>query len=161
MNKAYVYRQAILAVNPGAVNLSGLGRDMGDFLWLAEHELDEVDDKVRESIDIINRAVDIAWTEKSSTQYVNTHPMVQQYVVRLSNMAFVTEEMRRVASHPTIRLVVDQMRQLTGAMMPDDLLYLERWSEAYDACVEYVKEAERKRKEGLQALAEDSFEEFN
>ena len=136
MDKAYVYRQAILAVNPGAVNLSGLARDLGNFLWLAEEELDERDDTVRESMDIVNRAVDIAWTEKHSSLHINTHPMVQQYVVRLSNMAFVTEDMRRVASHPTIRLVVDQMRQLSGAMMPDDPLYLERWSEAYDLCIE-------------------------
>ena len=139
MDKAYYYRQAILAVNPGACNLSGLARSLPNMLAVAEEELDEADFTVRETVDEINRAVDIAWEEKRSSLHVNTHPMVQHYVVRLNNMAFVTRDMRRVASHPIIRLVVDQMRQLSGAMTPDEPLYTTRWREAYDRCVKLGK----------------------
>jgi hypothetical protein len=105
-------------------------------LAVAEEELDEIDNTVRGVVDEINRAVDIAWEEKRSSLHVNTHPMVREYVVRLSNMAFVTEDMRQVAHHPIIRLVVDQMRQLSGANIPDEQHYMTRWSEAYDICEE-------------------------
>ena len=139
MDKAYYYRQAIFAVNPGACNLSGLARSLGNFLAVAEEELNEVDNIVRETVDKINRAVDIAWEEKRSSLHVNTHPMVRHYVVRLNNMAFVTEDMRQVANHPIIRLVSDQMRQLSGAVTPDEALYTTRWGEAYDRCEELGK----------------------
>ena len=134
MDRAYYYRQAIFAVDPGACNLSGLARSLPDMLAVAEEELDEVDDVVRTTVDVINRAVDIAWEEKHSSLHVTTHPLVAEYVGKLNRMAFVTEDMRRVASHPIIRLMTDQMRQLSGAPSPDEPLYTERWGEAYDTC---------------------------
>ena len=136
MDIAYYYRQAIFAVDPGACNLSGLARSLPDMLAYAEKDLDEVDDLVREVVDEINRAVDIAWEEKRSSLHVNMHPIVRKYVTVLNDMAYRTDRMGQVANHPIIRLVSDQMRQLSGAAISNEPLYTERWSEAYDICKE-------------------------
>ena len=136
MDRAYYYRQAIYAVDPGACNLSGLARSLPDMLAVAESEVGEVDDVVREIVDEINRWVDIAWEEKRSSLHVNTHPGIRESVGKLNRMAFVTEDMRQVASHPIIRLVSDQMRQLSQELTPDEVHYTTRWGEAYDICEE-------------------------
>ncbi len=140
MDIAYYYRQAVFAVDPGACNLSGLARSLPEMLGHIEKELNEVDNEVREVVDEINRAVDIAWEEKRSSLHVNTHLLVAEYVDKLNRMAFVTEDMRRVAFHPIIRLMTDQMRQLSGTPTPDESLYTERWGEAYDLCKEKGQE---------------------
>ena len=136
MDMARHYRMAILAVDPGACNLSGLANDLPRMLDDIQEELGEIDPELINEIDQLLFAISDAWKVKRSTRYVNTHPYIKASVQRLAGWAFETQYMRRVPSHPVMRLMIDQMRQLAEVPTPDEPLYTERWGEAYDMCKE-------------------------
>ena len=134
----YHYRMAIAAVDPGAVNISGLAHSLGDWIGLIEADVNEWDRDVEGVIFDIKVMCQQAWNQGGTgTRDVNTNKHVVEHVGRLAGYAFNTDEMRRVACHPIIRLVVSQMAQLSGVFI-DDPHYLDRWRDAYDAAKEMV-----------------------
>lgn len=136
----YHYRNAIAAVDPGAVNVSGLAHWLVNALLDIEEELEEEDEAVTATmLDLRNACLG---SNANNTYDRNTDGNVVAHVEALANMAFITKDMCRVASHPIIRLVVSQMAQLSGVLI-EDPLYLERWREAYDEAKEVVEQAER------------------
>ena len=123
-------------VSGSAINLSGIANDLCTWLPDIEEELEEHDEELATEVEQLLFAIKDAWKVKRSTAYVNTHPYIKASVQRLSNWAFETEHLRRVPSHPIMRLMIDAMRSLAGVPMPDDPLYLDRWGEADDICKE-------------------------
>ena len=133
MLEAYHYRMAIASVDPGAVNISGLAHSLVDWLPDIEEELNEQDALV--STILLDLQSACLASNANNTYGRNTDGLVVACVKVLAGLAFVTEDMRRVASHPIIRLVVSQMAQLAGVII-DDPYYLARWGEAYDIALE-------------------------
>lgn len=132
----YHYRNAIASVDPGAVNVSGLAASLCDWIGLIEADLNEWDRMVEGVLFDIRYTCQEAWDMGNAwTSKVNTNRRVVEHVTTLVTYAYYTDNLRRVASHPIIRLVVSQMAQLAGIII-DDPLYLERWSEAYDIAQE-------------------------
>ena len=134
----YHYRMAIAAVNPGAVNVSGLAHSLGDWIGLIEADINEWDRDVEGVIFDIKIMCQQAWNKGGTgTGDVNTNQHVAEHVERLTMFAFDSGKMRRVACHPIIRLIVSQMAQLAGVIV-EDPLYLIRWSDAYEKAKEMV-----------------------
>ena len=132
----YHYRSAIAAVDPGAVNVSGLAHSLCDWIGLIEADLNEWDRDVEGVLFDIRWACQHAWDMGGTgTRDVNRNKHVVEHVDRLAKFAFDTDEMRRVACHPIIRLVVSQMAQLSGIVISDPY-YLDRWGDAYDTAKE-------------------------
>lgn len=132
----YHYRNAIASVDPGAVNVSGLAASLCDWIGLIEADLNEWDTKVEGVLFDIRYTCQAVWdTGNAWTSKVNTNKHVVEHVTQLARYAYHTDDLRRVASHPIIRLIVSQMAQLADVII-DDPLYLERWSEAYDIAQE-------------------------
>ena len=134
--KSWHYQQAIWSIDPGAVNVSGLTHSLCDWIGLIEADLNEWDRKVEGVLFDIRFTCQRAWAEGNvSTGEVNTNKHVVEHVTRLANYAFRTEDLRHVASHPIIRLVVSQMAQLAGVIV-NDPLYFDRWRDAYEEAKE-------------------------
>ena len=134
-----MYNEALLAVDPGASNLSGLANALPRMLIEVEAELSEEDKAVWDAVTWLNEAVDSAWDDPKcyGTRFVNIHPEVRKYVKQLVDYSYSTNHMRRVAAHPVMRLVVEQMRILAEVELPDYMPVsgLTLWSEAYNICV--------------------------
>ena len=134
------YRDAVFAVDPGACNLSGLAKSLPDMFDAIEVELGERDTVVRSMIALLNSCVDSAWefahANNLGTAHVNTAPDVKRVMKQLLFYAYDVKEMRRVAAHPIMRMMFDQMKQLSGVPEPDNPLYTTHWGEAYDICKE-------------------------
>jgi len=133
MLTSHDYRMAIAAVDPGAVNVSGLAYSLLEWVPDIEEELDERDEVITATIlDLRNACIG---SKANDTYTRNTDGNVVAHVEALADMSFTTEKMSRVASHPIIRLVVSQMAQLAGVIV-EDPLYLDRWSDAYETAME-------------------------
>ena len=135
----YHYRDAINAVDVGAVNLSGLAYSLQAWFPHIEEEMALEDYEARHVIEKLVRACDSL--SHLGTHARNTHPIIMANVIDLARMSFETDYLRYVPSHPIFRLMVSQMAQLSGVII-QDVHYLDRWREAYNDALEVVSQSE-------------------
>ena len=136
------YRDTFIIVDSGASNLSALARLLPDMVEAIELELMETDYVVRDAVKLLHQALDNAWNRWHSAGGfdINTDEAVRLHVRVLVSMSYEVDTMRRVAAHPIMRLMVDQMRFLASLDMPENPLYHIHWQEAYDICEAKAKE---------------------
>ncbi len=117
----------------GPSKISGIQFDMETWLDQAEHELIERDHELRGLIRQLRVALDSVQIPSGGispvTDEQNRHPEVVKIIGRMADMAFATPHLRRVASHPLMRLPIHWIAGLAGYVI-DDPLYMERLNEA-------------------------------
>jgi hypothetical protein len=133
MSLAQVYKEVLtgFASAFGPVNLSGIQFDMDRYIANAEAEMAQLCPEIKALNKTLRKALDdhIQTNQRWSTGSRNTDPRVKELVGKMHDMAFKTETLHQVASHPLIALPVSYMASLAGYHSSDPL-ELTRWGEA-------------------------------
>lgn len=144
-----VWREAMMAVDPGAVNVSGLVHSLPDMIEHVESVIGKTDKDLKYQVRVFRKVLDAAWVkvfadDTKGTGWVNTHPNVKRQVKRLALRAFEREHLNPVASHPVLRLVISQMMELAGVTSPEPGFFI-AWGSAYAEVKKKLDEFENER----------------
>lgn len=150
----------------GPGNLSGIQHDLQAYIDNAEAEatrafgtpqlsprLTELNKRLRVAIDNAKQSYD-GPAPFTPTEYINHDPEVERVVALMHDMAFATDYLDPVASHPLFAVVINYVAfNLTGYFQRDPD-YFVRVSEASDKLDTRIAELEEEERRAEEAMAE-------
>ena len=135
-NISTMYRDAVWCVDPGACNLLGVANSMPAMLKQIESECGRPDRQAELWVDTLISCANLAFDRFKSTHDVNSAPDVRHVVVHLVFLAYSADSTSPALCHPAMRLVVDQLANLSGccgeSQKYDNHLFL--FGQALDEC---------------------------
>ena len=123
------------ASSHGPGNISGIQFDLKEHIEQAEHELAMSCPELHQLNRLLRRRLDDLYDK--NTEPRNTDPVVKSIIGMMHDMAFNTDDLHQVASHPLPALVIFYIGSLTGYHSPDSLA-LTRWGEAQEKAKKYI-----------------------